>query len=113
MHEMSLCESMLKIVEQQAAAHGAARVRTVRLAIGALSCASPDALRFCFDAVTRGTVADRAALEIDRLPGRAWCSDCTRVVEIEAYGAACPVCGGHVLRGMSGEEMRVTELEVE
>ena len=33
-------------------------MKTVWLEIGQLSCVEPEAMRFCFDAVTRGSVAD-------------------------------------------------------
>ena len=65
MHEMSLAESILQIVEETARSSAADQVRAVRLEIGTLSHVERDALRFCFDAVTRGTLADGARLEID------------------------------------------------
>ncbi len=70
MHEMALAESMLEIVEDTARRNGAARVKTVWLEIGALSHVAPEALRFCFDAVTRGGIADGAQLTIVATPGR-------------------------------------------
>ena len=68
---MSLAEGMLQIIEDHAAKAGFARVKTVWLEIGALSGVETEAMRFCFDAVTRGSVADGAALEIVVVPGTA------------------------------------------
>ena len=65
MHEMSLAEGILQIVEETARSHQAIRVRSVVLELGALSHVEEQALRFCFDAVTRGTVADGARLDVD------------------------------------------------
>jgi len=113
MHELSLCESILRIIEEHAARDGFARVRTVRLALGALSCAEPDSLRFGFSVVTRGTVADGAALEIEVRPGTAWCWDCQVTVPVADRAAGCPRCGGFRLQVQSGDEMRLTELDVE
>ena len=61
MHEMSLAEGILQIVEDTARANAAAQVRAVLLEIGALSHVEEQSLRFCFDAVTRGTVAATVA----------------------------------------------------
>ena len=47
MHEMSLAEGILQIVEDTARANAAARVRSVLLEIGALSHVEEQALRFC------------------------------------------------------------------
>jgi hydrogenase nickel incorporation protein HypA/HybF len=71
MHEMALCESVLKILEEEAAKQRFDRVESVRLEVGRLSHVEPEAMRFCFEAVTRGTLADGARLEILRPAGEA------------------------------------------
>lgn len=112
MHEMSLAESMREIVEDVARRNAATRVSCVRLRIGRLATVEPEALRFCFDVVMKGGVADGARLEIETTPGTAWCWDCTDTVTIESYADGCPVCGGHRLDVTGGTEMRVHELEL-
>jgi hydrogenase nickel incorporation protein HypA/HybF len=112
MHEMSLCEGILQIVEDAARKAGAARVTRVRLAIGAFSGAEVPALRFCFDAVTRGSVAEGAALEIDAVPGTAFCFDCAETVTLAERLAPCPACGGGRLVPNGGDEMQVRDIEV-
>ena len=69
MHELSLAESALQIIEESARAEGFCRVRTVVLEIGQLASVEVEALRFCFDAVLRGSLAEGAALEIIEVPG--------------------------------------------
>ena len=113
MHELSLCESILGIIEDYARTHQFSRVRSVRIEIGALSCAEPDALRFGFDVVTKGTVAEGANLDIDRPPGRAWCWDCETIIVMTNRADACPFCGRHRLDVRAGDQMRVTELDVD
>ncbi len=113
MHELALSESILQIVLEHAKTCNIRRIRTVRLEIGTLACVEPDALRFCFGAVTRGTVAEGAELDIVSEPGEAWCWDCSAAVPIPERAAPCPRCGGYRLAVRSGEAMRVKELEVE
>ncbi len=113
MHEMSLCESIVQILEENAKSQGFAKVKTVWLEIGGLSGVEPEAMRFSFDAVTRGTLADRARLEIIEVPGQAWCLQCARNVAVKQRFDACPDCGGYQLQVTGGEEMRIKELEVE
>jgi len=64
MHEVALAEGVLRIVMDAARASAAARVHTVWVELGALAHVEPDALAFCFDAVTRGSVAEGARLDI-------------------------------------------------
>jgi hydrogenase nickel incorporation protein HypA/HybF len=113
MHEMSLMESVLEIVEDEARRAGAARVKIVKLVIGELSHVEPEAMAFCFEAVTAGTKADGARLEIERTPGRGWCVDCAEEVRLSERFGACPKCGGHKVQMTGGDELRVAELEVE
>lgn len=112
MHEMALAEGMLQLVEDSARRADATGVRAVWLEIGALAQVEVEALRFCFDAVTRGSLAEGARLELVTRPGLAWCLPCATQVPLAQRGDACPHCGSHQLQVQQGDEMRVTEIEV-
>ena len=112
MHEMSLAEGILQIVADTARSSNVRRVQAVRLELGALSHVERDALRFCFDVVTRDSVAEGARLEIVETPGRAWCMPCGTSVPLQRLGDACPHCGSYQLQVTQGEEMRVRDIEV-
>ena len=112
MHEMSLCESVLQILEQEAVKQGFTEVRAVWLEIGALSNVVPEAMRFSFDAVTHNSLAEGAVLHILPVPGQGWCMSCDRQVAIKRRFDACPHCGHHPVRITAGEAMRIKELEV-
>lgn len=113
MHEMSLCESVLDIIEQQAKAQCFQRVTTVWLEIGALSGVEAEAMRFCFDVVMQNSLAHQAKLEIIEVPGLAWCMPCAENVIVRQLYEQCPNCGSHQLQIVNGEQMRIKELEVE
>ena len=113
MHELSLAQSIIDLVEEQRAGERFARVRTIRVSIGQLSNVDPRALEFGFEVVARGTVAEGASLAIDRPPGRAYCTDCSATVEIATRTDACPTCAGHRWVAVGGEELRVIDLEVD
>ena len=68
MHEMSLAESALQIIEQAAVANNLRRVSKVRLEIGQLMAVEPQSLRCCLELVARGSLADGAELEITEIP---------------------------------------------
>ncbi|MDA8259152.1 MAG: hydrogenase maturation nickel metallochaperone HypA [Betaproteobacteria bacterium] len=112
MHEMSLAEGVLQLLEDAALKQEFSKVTVVWLEIGVLSGVEVEAMKFCFDAVTRDSVADGARLEIISLPGTGWCMECASTVPMpEAYGE-CPQCGSYQLQVTGGTEMRVKELEV-
>ncbi|WED23331.1 hydrogenase maturation nickel metallochaperone HypA [Vibrio sp. JC009] len=109
---MSLCESLVQVIEEQASAHGYNKVKAVFLEIGAFSGIETDAMSFCFDVVCRGTIADGAKLEIKELPGQAWCFDCGKEVSVNNRLDPCPICNGFSLQTKGGDEMKIKELEV-
>ncbi|MBI5922715.1 MAG: hydrogenase maturation nickel metallochaperone HypA [Betaproteobacteria bacterium] len=113
MHEMSLAEGVLQLIEDAAQRENFARVKTIWLEIGRLSSVEPEALAFCFGAVTRGSIAEGARLEFVDVPGRGWCLQCETTVPLAEHYAECPRCGGYQVQVTGGTEMRVKELEVE
>ncbi len=113
MHELSLCENILQVLEQQAMTQQFQKVKTVWLEIGALSGVETEALRFSFDVVMQGSLADNAQLEIINVAGQAWCTACAGNVVVEQLYDVCPQCGSYPLQVNNGDQMRIKELEVE
>lgn len=113
MHEMSLCEGVLQVLQDTARSQGFARVTTVWLEIGELAGVEIEAMRFGFDAVMHGSLAEGAQLQIIEVPGSAWCMQCAKTVPVAQRFDACPECGGYQLQVTGGEELRIKELEVE
>lgn len=113
MHEMSLMESVLEIVEDEARKAGVTSIKAVKLIIGELSSVEPEAMAFCFEAVAQGTIIEGARLEIERVPGQGWCLDCGETVTLSERFGACPKCGNYRVQMTAGDDLRVGELEVE
>lgn len=112
MHEMSLCEGVMQVIEGQAEQQGFRKVEVVRLEIGDLAGVELESMRFCFDAITRDSIADGARLEIIELPGQAWCLPCAKTVTVKQRFDACPDCGSYQLQVTGGDELRIKDLEV-
>lgn len=113
MHEMSLCEGVLQVLEGEAKKQGFSKVKSVWLEIGDLAGVEIEAMKFSFDAVTRHSLADGAQLNIIHIPGQAWCMQCSKNVSVKQRFDECPECGSYQLQVTSGDEMRIKELEVE
>lgn len=112
MHEVSLCEGLVQALEEQAGAQGFSRVHAVWLEVGTLAAVECEAMRFNFDIVTRGTLAENARLDIVEADGTAWCMKCGTTVTIHGFGDPCPTCGSYQLQILSGKQIRIRQLEV-
>lgn len=113
MHEMSICESIIQTLDQQSEQQSFSTVKTVWLEIGQLAGIEIDALTFCFDVVSNGTLTEGAKLVIEQIPGAAWCDNCKRSVTMEARYSPCGYCGTVGLSLTAGDEMRIKEVEVD
>ena len=111
MHEVGIVESALELVGQHVAVQGARHVERIVLRIGTLAGVDPQSLQFAFEAISPGTVAEGAVLEIQRVATAVYCRKCQS--EFEADGSfifACPTCGdfsGEILRGRELELSRI------
>ena len=113
MHEMSICESLVSIIEDQAVAQSFSRVNMVRLEVGALAGVEIEALLFSFEVVTRNGIADGAKLDVIKLPVTGWCMPCANAVVVKERYDACPDCGSYQIQITGGEELRIKEMEVD
>ena len=110
MHELSLSQSLIEIVAEHARRHDLERVTEVLVDVGALSCVSPHALSFCFDATSSGTIAEGATLTITVVSTEAWCWTCGKTVTVADRSGGCPDCGGFTVRAADPRDLRVTEI---
>ena len=112
MHEVSLMQDTIILATSQARQAGAQRIHRIMMRVGALSGAVPDTLEFAFDIVAKGTMAEGATLEIERVPIRCYCPTCGQEFEPADFVCECPVCGQPSTEIRCGRELQLTSLEV-
>jgi hydrogenase nickel incorporation protein HypA/HybF len=109
MHELGLVQEVIDVCAARAEG---ARVRRVVLEVGKLAAVLPAAMRFCFELVAAESALAGAELEIVEVAGTGRCRGCGATVEMEGPLATCGRCGGSELDWLSGEELRIREMEV-
>jgi hydrogenase nickel incorporation protein HypA/HybF len=107
MHEVSIMAEAVRMAVESAQSAGAKRVIGLRLRVGTLSGAVPEAMQFAWDVVRRDTPAAEAWLEIDSVPAACWCMPCQAEFECRDFFSECPRC-----HNVSGELRRGRELEI-
>ena len=113
MHEMSIAQSLIGIIEEEMEKHGAKTLRSVRLHIGRMSAVVPDALSFCFQVITEGTALEGARLDMEIIPLKGYCRKCGSEFEIEDYAFVCPACAGTQIESIAGQDLSIVEIEVD
>lgn len=113
MHEVGITESALAAVLAQARQHGATCVHRIVLRIGALSGVEVDSVRFAFDAISRGTIAENASLEILEEPIGVFCGHCRSLFSAShAAIFSCPRCARLSSDVRRGRELELTQIEM-
>lgn len=110
MHEMSITQGIIDLCLQHA---GGRRVLSLDIEIGQLSSVVPEAVEFCFEACSKDTLLEGAQLVIVRIHGKGLCQECGSETALTEIFGTCSVCGSCQVKIIAGEEMRVTEIEVE
>ena len=100
-------EEAVRMAVEAAKSSDASRVLRLRLRVGTLSGAVPEAMRFAFDVVCRDTIAEGASLEIEPVSAACWCASCGAEFECEDWLNECPSC-----HNLSGDLRRGRELEI-
>lgn len=112
MHEVGLMQEALEIALEQARGQGARQIHEIRMRVGALAGAAPDALRFAFDVVAGGTMAEGARFDIETVPLVCYCAPCGAEFQAEDLFGECPRCGRPSAEVRRGRELELVSLEV-
>lgn len=112
MHELSICQSLLREVERVASAHGSDEVCAITIAIGPLSGVAPPLLERAFDISRAGTVAAHAVLNIVATPITVWCGACEVETPAAMNALLCGRCHSWQVQLRHGDELLLKQVEL-
>lgn len=112
MHELSIAQSIVEIVEQTVSPADYSAVTDVHVRIGEMSGVVPDSLAFCFSAIVATTPLGNAKLTIKHVPLTMECKTCGSIFRSEFGFASCPQCKQTDTAVISGTELEVVEIEL-
>ena len=113
MHELAITQSMLDLVLEQAEKSGAKEVGRINLVIGEMTGVVDECVQFYFDFLSKGTIAEGAALSFTMIPTMARCRGCDKSFELKEFDWTCPHCGSNSMEIVAGKELFVESIEVE
>ncbi len=113
MHELSMMQEVIKILEEQVKTNKVKKVHKVNLKVGKLMSVVPSSLIFCFEILAKDTLMEGATLDIEEVPVKCLCQDCGTEFIVESFIFLCPQCRGTNLKQLSGNEFMVHNMEVD
>lgn len=112
MHEMSIAQSIVDLVEEQARNHHSPAVEELELEIGRLAGVELHTLDFALESAVKGSMLEQARIVRHIIDGEGRCADCGLTFPMEALFTACPACGSFCVKIIKGKELRVKSIVV-
>ena len=113
MHELSICQSIIKQAVAIAAQNNAVAISKIALAIGPLAGVDIQLLQHAFPLAAAGTLAENAELNAEALPLKVRCLSCFRESEAAPNRLLCSHCNDWHTQVISGDEMLIKSIELE
>ena len=110
MHELGLCDYLLKTVDRVAKEEALTEVQSVTLEVGLLSGVVPRFMEDCWQAVVDGTPYENTALVIETINGIALCLDCGHEFSADLERLYCPKCVSRRITPVTGNDLTLKEI---
>lgn len=113
MHEVSVINSLLKLVFENCTKNKISKVSKVYLQIGEFTSVEEGSLIESFNSQKEGTICSFATLIVDRIGSMAYCENCDFDFPISYMRKECPNCGRESSNLVSGYEILLSKIEGE
>ncbi|MBI2863602.1 MAG: hydrogenase maturation nickel metallochaperone HypA [Chloroflexi bacterium] len=113
MHELHAAHRVLDFALQEAQRQAAKKITSIRVRVSRTSYHDPESLRFCFQIVSRETIAQGAHLEVCLWGPATTCPRCQTAMEPDDADLFCPGCGEPLEQLMPAQDICVDSLEIE
>lgn len=113
MHELSLVQEVIRILEKSAAENNISNIKKIKIVVGKLVAVLPEAMQFCFNALAKEPPFVNARLEIEEIDTLGRCNGCGSEFIIDHNQFCCPGCGSPSINISAGNEFFVDYYEGE
>ncbi len=112
MHELAVCQGLMREVDRVARAAGASQVLSVTVRIGPLAGVEPQLIESAYPLACAGTIAAGSELIVERAALRVRCERCGEQSEVLSSHIVCAHCGHWQVQVLSGEELLLARVEL-
>jgi hydrogenase nickel incorporation protein HypA/HybF len=112
MHEAMVAQSVLAAISAEAKKQKAKPV-AAKISCGVFNAVNSDALRFAFEAISKGTACEGLKLAIEQKPIQARCKICDDTFAFDLHEPKCPKCRRDDFELLPDEPLILEEIEFE
>lgn len=113
MHEFSVVQSLLDLIEENVRLYNGKKVSKVVVKIGKMSGIEPHLLELAFNTFKEGTVAEGCEFVMEIQDIICKCKSCDDTFKVENYEFICPYCNSIDIDVVDGIDMILKSLEIE
>lgn len=112
MHELSIAQNIVEIVEEEAKKYESSKVESVILEIGTMSGVVPEALNFALTEAVKNTILEHTNFEINEIKAVFRCSSCGNEFSMNDLYGDCPECGNFFNDIIKGKELLIKSVNL-
>lgn len=112
MHELSICQNLIRQVSSIAQSRQAKQVKKIHITVGPLSGIEPSLLEQIFPLAKIDTVVQDAELEVTETPIEVSCTHCGKYSQATLQDLRCRFCHSWHTAVTSGDEMVLSSVEL-
>ena len=112
MHEVGLITEAIKLAESAAREAGASRIQRLTFALAPGGHVTRDSVETLFAALSSGTMAEGAEVELEWAQARRYCLECSETIA-GGTDTRCPMCGHALLTSTEAPELVLTSIDVD
>ncbi|MFA6570353.1 MAG: hydrogenase maturation nickel metallochaperone HypA [Bacteroidota bacterium] len=112
MHEVSIAQNIIEIVNSYLPEPNNVDVKTVNVKVGVFTSIMPDALRFGYEVLTHGTHLQNSVLNIEEVSLKVKCNICGVETGAEPSFIFCNSCGSVDVAILEGTELNISDIEI-
>ena len=113
MHELSVAQNIIEIVEEHAAKMNAEHVSEITIDIGSISGVIPENLEFAWEVSSKNTIVEGAVLKINFIKAKAVCLECKKEFNLDDIYSMCEYCNSVKYEIIQGKELKVKSIKID
>ncbi|AFK85705.1 MULTISPECIES: hydrogenase maturation nickel metallochaperone HypA [Thermoanaerobacterium] len=113
MHELSITESIVNMVSDEAKKRNVNKVTKINIVLGELTGFEEESIRFYFEVLSEGTPLYGAKLDFKKVKAEFKCRSCGMIYNRGNFTFKCPYCGSSGVLIEKGKELYIDSIDVE